>query len=254
MKKFNTLTTMIVVLIFFLFINTSFVFSEFDACPYSRQILILVTSAGIYERKNKLEKALEYYKEALFLSRELEDKRWESFVLIKIGRIYETKEMFDEALKYYQEALEKSVDLKEKALICSYIGEIYIKEDNYYKGIEYLEKGIEFGRKIRDYESIGICMLKLGKAYEKMKDYVKAEEYFKEGLIEILKTDNESWKALGYEYIGLFYLSIGNTSLAKEYLIKSYKIYRSIGDKSNAKKIISIINEISKNSKINHKN
>jgi len=232
-------------LIFFLiFINISFLWAEFEHCPSSREILIFVTYAKIYENKGKFEEALEYYKEALSISQEIKDKKWESFILTNMAKIYEQKEDLNKALEYYTEALKTSIDEKDKALINSYIGEIYIKKEDYSEGIEYLKKGIEIGEKIKDPQSTGICMIKLGRAYLNLKNFPEAEVYLKEGLKRILETDEDIWKATAYENLGVLYLNLENKELAKEYFVKSYKLYRSIGAKSKAKEVFSLIQNL----------
>ena len=227
-----------------IFIDITSLWAEFEHCPPSREILMLVTYAKIYESKGKLEKALENYQKALSISQEIKDKRWESFILTNMAKIYEQKEDLNKALEYYNEALKISIDEKDKAFINSYIGEIYIKKDDYLKGIEYLKRGIEIGEKIKDSQSTGIGMIKLGRAYLNLKNFQEAEIYLKEGLKRILETDEDIWKAIVYENLGVLYLNLENKELAKEYFLKSYKLYKSIGAKSKAKEIFSLIQNL----------
>lgn len=232
-------------LVFYLiFINNSFLWAEFEHCPPSREILISVTYAKIYENKGEIEKALEYYNEALSISREVKNKRWETFILTNMAKIYEQKEDLNKALEYYKEALKASIDEKDKAFINSYIGEIYLKKNDYSKGIEYLKKGIEIGEKIKDFQVTGIGMIKLGRVYLNLKNFQEAETYLKEGLKRILETDEDIWKAIAYENLGVLYLNLENKELAKEYFVKSYKLYKSIGANSKAKGVLSLIQNL----------
>lgn len=231
-------------ILFFVVIKISPSLAQFDACPPSRQILIFVTYAGLYERKNKFEKAIEYYNEALSLTREFEDRRWETFVLTKIAKIYEKKRNFDEALKYFEEALEASLEEKDKALIYCNIAKIYLNRGNYQRAIEFLNMGIKIGEEVKDSQSMGICMITLGEIYKEIGNFQKAEVLLKEGLKKVLEAGDETYEAIVYENLGSLYLYIKNINLAKQYFIKAYHIYKSLGFKSKTKEILLILKNI----------
>jgi CHAT domain-containing protein len=118
----------------------------------------------IYERKNELEVALEFYKKALSLSEKGNSEEGKFYSLRAIGGIHYKKTNYPRALDYFLEAQKgeiSSLDNNQVYLNISSIVEIYARLGDYLKAYEYASIAIPIVRIMgnQDYEKTTISAL-----------------------------------------------------------------------------------------------
>lgn len=188
----------------------------------------------IYRAKGDLDNALLYHSRSLSICKETGNKQGEAAELSNIASIYRSKGELDKALDYYEQSLKLTINEKDKISTYNNIALIYSEKNNFKKAEEYFLKGIDIATKTGAFHDLAILTINLGDNFRRSRDFVKAEQYLKDGLNKILRVGDKYWEAGAYKYLGWLYSDIGNMKLAKDYLTKAYQLFNSIGAKADA--------------------
>ena len=100
----------------------------------------------VYSDKGDLDKALEYYQQALKIHRDIGYKLGEASALGNIGLVYSNKGDLNKALKYFQQALKIDRDIGHKlgeANQLGNIGLVYSDKGDLDKALEYLQQALK---------------------------------------------------------------------------------------------------------------
>ncbi len=154
------------------------------------KIRILNNIAAVYIQQFEYEKALEYYKSALSANDKMQNEQLEALLANNIGICYLEKNEFSLANYYFQRALrirEKLDDKRGIAQCYNNIGKNYVYNENFAEAKNYFLKALALGREIGNKESIINSLQSLSSIYDKLGEYKKAFEAYKE-----FKTINDS--------------------------------------------------------------
>ena len=164
-----------------------------------------------YKNLGDSNNALLYYDKQLEIARDLNNKEEESKALNNIAGIYQDKNNLDKALEYYNKSLQLTSKPSIIGTSYNNIATLYTAEGNYNKAVEYYKKAIESAQKAGDYHDTAIYMLNLGTIYEYLKNFAESKNYFQKGLLIIQKfddkywVDNKYWEAIAYGKLGGLY-------------------------------------------------
>jgi len=133
--------------------------NEYDKClsqpqaTPSNKVASNLLIGNCYFDLSKLDLAEKHYKEAIKISKQVEDKqemlRGESIALSNIGLVYRAKEDFHEALRYHREAIEihKEIGYRQgEAEQLGNIGLIYLDKGDTDEAMKYLKKAVEIDK------------------------------------------------------------------------------------------------------------
>jgi len=190
-----------------------------------------------YEDIGDLNNALLYNDRALEIARDLNNQEGESSALSNIAQIYGKQGNYDKALEYFNKSLQLTSDPSSIAITYNNIAEVYSAKGDNNKAVEYFKKAIEFDQKAGDYRGTALGMLNLGNTYTKLKNFSEAQYYLQKGLLMIQKLGDKYGEATGYYYFGKLYLAQNKKTLSKEYFTKAYNLYKSIGDSLDAQAV-----------------
>jgi tetratricopeptide (TPR) repeat protein len=156
---------------------------------------VLFGSLGnAYLSIGQVERAIEYYEQALKIAREIEDRKGEGADIGNLGIAY-----------------------------CS-LGQVE-------RAIEYYEQAIKIAREIEDRRQEGNNLGNLGSAYYSLGEVERAIEYFKQALKIAREIGDRSGEGNGLGSLGIAYRSLGQMERAIEYYGQAIKIAREIGDR-----------------------
>ncbi len=155
---------------------------------------ILASMGNAYSHLGEPRKAIEYYRQALIISKETEDKKGEGEALGNLGNEY------------------------------SHLGELR-------KAIKYYEKSLIIARERRNIYGESAALGNLGTAYTDLREPRKAIEYYEQALEISIETGNRRGEAITLGNIGTMYREMGEPRKAIEYYEQALKIDRDIGDK-----------------------
>jgi tetratricopeptide (TPR) repeat protein len=184
---------------------------------------------SILHQMDYFNEAFLYYNASLLIAKELNNIKGQASILNNIAGVYRASGELDKALECYQLSLELQSNNIEKSTIYNNMALIYEQKGNYQKAIECLHKAIEIDEEHRDYTHAAVHKLNLAETYRRAKDLEKAEKYLIEAIRQLKTTNNKYWEAMGHLYLGWLYRDKGKIKDSKEYLIKAYILFKSIG-------------------------
>jgi tetratricopeptide (TPR) repeat protein len=140
-----------------------------------------------YWQKASYSLALAYYKKALPLAQEMNDKKWQARILNYLGVIYENKGDFELSLTHHFKALRIRENLKNKSEIAkSYInlGIAYASSGQDKKGLEYYFKTLEICKQLKIKEERMEChtLYHISTSYRRLKKYTEAIQFATQAL------------------------------------------------------------------------
>jgi tetratricopeptide (TPR) repeat protein len=195
---------------------------------------ILTDFGMIFYYSGELDKALEYFTNALNLATELDRKEGMAAELGNIGAVYSTKGELDKALDYFEKALKLSEGLGIKEVMAVQlrnIGNVNLYKGEHEKALGYYLKALKLDEGLRRKKEIAADLGSIGIVYRIRGEIEKALEYFEKALEldEELGIKEGMTKALGN--IGIIYRIKGEHEKALEYFGKALKLDKELGRK-----------------------
>jgi len=138
-----------------------------------------------YNHLGESRKAIEYYEQALKISREIGDRLGEENRLGNLGLAYYRLGEIKKAIEYYEQALEISREIGDKCGEGNHLGNLglaYCDLGEPKKAIEYNEQALKISREIGDKRGEGNRLRNLGLTYSDMGEPKKAFEFLEQSL------------------------------------------------------------------------
>jgi len=183
-----------------------------------------------------LNKALDYYKECLKITKENEDTKTEIRALNNIGSVYSEQQKYEDAFKYFNEALKnakETQDFEMMSMILTNIGIVYFNLGNYDESSKYYVKAINLA--LGKDQMLWEPYMEGARAYEKQNQLMKALENYKASIISIenirslIDLEDLRAKYLGtdkridaYHYLINLLVNYPQSHPEKEYRLEAY--------------------------------
>ncbi len=167
--------------------------------------------ARTYNFLGKHERAFEYCKRALQISRRYKDKYSESMHLRYLGHIYRTLVCHDLAIKTYQQARKTAAEVGDRIgenRATGSLGRSLGEVGQYGKAIKYLTQATVIAQKIKDRLGEVYHLSHLGLAYRDIAEYKKAKEYYDQAITIANDIGETSIKLYCIGGIGKIYLAL----------------------------------------------
>ncbi|MDW5552019.1 tetratricopeptide repeat protein [Methanosarcina sp.] len=188
----------------------------------------------IYNDLGEYRKAIEYYEQALKISREIGDRRAEGTWIGNMGNAYSDMGEPRKAIEYYEQALKISRETRDRRGEGTWIGNLgnaYYYLGETIKSIEYYEQALKISRETRDRRGEGNRLGNLGNAYSHLGEYRKAIEYYGQSLKISREIGDRRAEGAWIGNLGSAYSYLGEYRKETEYHEQSLKISREIGDR-----------------------
>ncbi|MDV7186369.1 ATP-binding protein [Lutibacter sp. TH_r2] len=175
------------------------------------------------------------YKEALKISREAKDIKFEALSLLNIGYYLDEKERYEESLDYYLNAIDLYNSINNKQGLANsynYIGYSFSYLNSVDKATEYYFKALHIFKELNDEMGIADIYNGFGNLYYDIENYEEAYKYYLKAF-EIYKKKNDKGGLLA-EYINLgnAISEYGELETGLEYYLKSIKLCKELDDKA----------------------
>jgi len=170
---------------------------------------------------------------ALKCGRETSDKDNESLILMSMGNLYGDMGQWDKAIEYFKNSLlvsEEINNLRRNASILKGLGLVYLFKGDTSTGYSYLKESINICKEIKALDVYAMALNNLGIYYDILGRWKKAIEAYKESLSIAKKLKNIIVISNIMNNIGFAYSSLGESKQAIYYLKESVKIANKIGD------------------------
>ncbi len=183
----------------------------------------------LYRQQNKHEKALEYFDQSFKL---FENKYRIAVLLIDMAKSYNALGSFEQALEHLDKALKIRLEIDNSgrngpADIFLNMGDVFFKERDYEKALEYYNKALELATRFKEYHTAAFGYKNIGSLYFLKSDWHKALENFFKSL-EIAKRSGENPLILeNYQSIANAYSRLGRYKKALDY----FRSYAALKDK-----------------------
>ncbi|WP_062295128.1 tetratricopeptide repeat protein [Nostoc piscinale] len=193
-----------------------------------------LTSLGnAYRSLGEYQRAIEFHKQSLEISRKIGDRNGVGNSLIGLGNAYDSLGEYQRAIEFFQQSLEifREIGARDgvgKSL--NNLGNAYNSLGEYQRAIEFHQQSLEIKREIGDCNGIGSSLNNLGNAYNSLGEYQRAIKFYQQSL-EISREIGDR-NSVGNSLIGLgnAYCSLGEYQQAIEFFQQSLEISREIGD------------------------
>jgi tetratricopeptide (TPR) repeat protein len=181
-------------------------------------------------------RAIEYYQQALTISREIGDRHGEGNHLGNLGNAYSTLGQVERAIEYYQQALPIAREIGDRHGEGAHLGNLglaYSALGQVERAIEYHEQALTIDREISDRRSEGAHLGNLGLAYRALGQVKRAIEYHEQALAIAREIGDRQGEGAQLGNLGLAYSALGQVERAIEYYQQALTISREIGDRRN---------------------
>jgi tetratricopeptide (TPR) repeat protein len=188
-----------------------------------------------YELTGNNDSAKSYGTTALQLAEQIKYKRGIATAYKGIGNIYSKQSDYVKALEYYLKALNLAEEIGDKALQATTLGNIspvYNNQGDYQKALDYGLKALDMAEEIGDKNGIVRHTGNLANVYYNQGYYPKSLEYYLQALKLAEEIGNKREIAKNLSNIGLVYDSQNNYVKALEYYFKALKIKEELGGKN----------------------
>jgi len=195
----------------------------------------------IFQIQGKLEKALQHYRKALNINREIGNKEGEASNLGNMGNVYRAQNKLKEALQHYQKALNihrKIGDKRGEASGLGNMGVVYKIQNKLKKAMNYHQKALEIDREIGNKEGEASDLDNMGNVYWSQNKLKKALDHHQKALAIDRKIGNKRGEATSLCNIGVIYQTQNKLKEALQHYQKALNIHRKIGDKRGEAKIL----------------
>ena len=187
-------------------------------------------------------KAIEMFEKGVYIS-ELHGLKHSLLALSKsLTEVYkleadklEEEGKIDEALNNHMKCLESSKraeDLKSQGNSCYRVGVIYLKQENFLKALEYLQKYLELSKADDYIDGITTALAKLAATYQAMGNMPQAIKNLEQLNHEASENNKHPAEAEASLHLGLLYQKQGQFKKAVEFLEKHFNLARKLQDRT----------------------
>jgi tetratricopeptide (TPR) repeat protein len=182
-----------------------------------------------HRRLGETHKAIEYYQQALEISREIGDRVGEGNRLGNLGIAYRRLGEAHKAIEFYKQALEIIREVGDRRLEGYHLGNLgvaFYDLAEIHKAVEYFQQALKISREVDDRRWEGIHLGNLGDAYRQLGEYESAKEHLSQALKiaqEIGAKRAEAWARCDF---GNTCRESGEVETADEYLTKALGLFQ----------------------------
>ncbi|MBD2158408.1 tetratricopeptide repeat protein [Leptolyngbya sp. FACHB-16] len=178
------------------------------------------------------EQALNYYRQALTVSRELGDRLNEGIVLSNTALVYDDQGRYTEALDYYEQALTILREIGDRAsegTILNNMGRVHSNLGDASQALNYYQQALSISRETGNREDQGSYLSNIGAIHSDLGNYSQALDYYQQSLSIRQEVGDRLGQGITLNNIGLIYGELGNYPEALDYYQQALAIHTEIG-------------------------
>jgi tetratricopeptide (TPR) repeat protein len=147
---------------------------------------LLITLGSAHQRLGAVEKAANYYEQALSIVREIKDRHLEGRVLGNLGAAFARLGETEKAIQYYERRLEIAHEVEDRigeGTVLGNLGNAYTQLGELDKAVGYYEERLTIAREIGDHLGERSALVNMGSTHVKRGQAKKAEGCYMEALV-----------------------------------------------------------------------
>ncbi|MGI2901963.1 CHAT domain-containing tetratricopeptide repeat protein [Tolypothrix sp. VBCCA 56010] len=179
--------------------------------------------------------AIEKFKQALPLMRQVGEKVREATTLNNIGKVYSDLGEKQQALNYYNQSLPLSRQVGDKAGVAATlnnIGKVYSDLGDKQQALNYYNQSLPLRQQVRDKRGEATTLNNIGKVYSDLGENQQALNYYNQSLPLSRQEDDKPLSAITLSNIGKVHSDLGKNQQALNYYNQSLRLSREVGDKA----------------------
>ena len=199
------------------------------------QMNILIELGAAYYSLSEYNRAIEFDRQALEISRKIGDRHGESSSLMNLGVAYDSLGQHQQAIQFYQQSLEifrKIGDLHGESSSLGNLGVAYDSLGQYQQAIQFHQQSLEIDKEIGDRNGEADSLGNLGIAYYSLGQYQQAIQFYQQQLEICREIGDRNGEANSLGNLGIAYKSLGQYQQAIHLFQQSLEIQREIGDRN----------------------
>ena len=195
---------------------------------------VYINLASAYAYLYKWDEALDAYKKAEEIGKELNRKPLLALAYGGMGTINHNISRYDKAIGYYKQSLaitREVGDRQSEGVILNNIGEIYRAWGKYDQAIGYHKQSLDIRKEVGDRQGEGAALNNIGGIYQDWGKYDQALEYYEQSLDIRKEVGDRQGEGVVLNNIGLIYRVWGRYDKAIGYFEQSLDIRKEVGDR-----------------------
>jgi signal transduction histidine kinase len=194
----------------------------------------------IYQTKYQLKEAEEFANKSFSIIKNEKPNRSHISIYHNLANIFGMQSKYKEALAMDSIGLELCEQLNiefNKSMFYDNIANCFYYSNEFDKSIEYHKKAITIDSSFKNNKQLGDTHINLGAIYDELKNYSKAEEFYKIGLDLCRKTGFKIGTKNALEQLSKLYFKTNKVNSAYEFLQQSNAVKDSILNEKTEQKI-----------------
>lgn len=177
-----------------------------------RTIRCLQYLSMAYNEQDMYDKATDFAKQSLTISKAIGDKRNMAIDMTNLGSIYYAQSDVDKALDYFQQGLTLMEEMNYRQGIADAVNNvalIYEKKHQLGKALEYHLRSLDLAKELSDNKGIAASYHNIGLVYQGMKAYAVALPYLDSAIILAKAGDDKFYLKESYHSLSGLYSDMG---------------------------------------------
>jgi len=191
----------------------------------------LVKMGTSYNQQGECEQAINYFEQALTISREIGDRILEGDILNEMGIAHKNLGEPNRAIEFYQQQLVITREIYDRIGESNALGNLGIAYKNmrrFHRAIEFYRQQLDIAHEIAYLEGEGNAMGNLGAAYAGLGDLHRAIEFYQQQLVIARKTHNHIGEGNSLFNTSLALKELGENIQAISHAQDALKVYERI--------------------------
>lgn len=191
---------------------------------------------SIYRQTGNLNKALEFYNQALQIAVEAKRPAMEAIALNNIALVHLAFGEPHKALQNLNRALDIDHRIKNKPgepIILVNIAQVYSYWGSHREALNYANQGLKIAGEIGNKELVSTCLNNIGNTYLALSENEKSFDAFNRSLKISREIEDKKGEAVTLANLAYLYSNLGERGKAIETLEQALAIFRDIGDRTN---------------------
>ncbi len=200
-------------------------------------------SASIYHELGRVmheqrnwQQAEQYYKKALEIKIEFNDRRGQALSYHNLGDISQEQRQWQQAEEYYKNALEIFIEFNDHyALASTYyqLGVLAQEQQQWQHAEQHYKKALEINIMFSDRYESAKTYHHLGRVAVAQQQWQQAEQYFKKALDILIEFNDRYNQALNYGQLGIVTQAQQQWQQARKYVLRALEIFLEFNDEHN---------------------
>lgn len=199
---------------------------------------------GLYERSDDYSEAMRAYERVLMLAEARDDGQWKSIALVSIGRIHHQQNNIEKAENYYDQALAFEQDQQRIADLHKRLGSIHMARSDTSDAEKQFLKAVAIYKELKLESDVAAMYSHLGGVRMEYGDFEKAESQHLEALKIYEKLKDKSGMGWQYNSLALVYRERGDTDTAEQYHKKAITVYEQIDERPGLARQLRFLGEL----------